>query len=70
MNRLLFILWTLSVLATTSARAQFDYETNADNTLTIVDYLGTNDSVTVPSTIDGLPVTQTADSAFYRLTAC
>jgi hypothetical protein len=38
-------------------QAQFNYTTNADNTITITGYTGPGGAVTIPDTIDGLPVT-------------
>jgi hypothetical protein len=55
-----FILFTLLFPIMLPAHAQFDYTTNADNTLTIIGYSGPGGDVTIPSTIDGLPVTDIA----------
>lgn len=46
-----------------ATKAQFNYFTN-DGTITITGYTGSGDAVTIPSTIDGLPVTS-MDHAFY-----
>ena len=46
-------------------QAQFTCTTNADNTLTITGYGGSNGLVLIPSTIAGLPVTTIGDWAFY-----
>lgn len=40
------------------------YEVQADNTLTVVDYTGTHDKVTVPSNVDGMPVTTIGHYSF------
>jgi hypothetical protein len=50
------------------AVAQFDFITNADNTITITGYIGSGGDVTIPSTINGLTVTAIGDSAFDGLT--
>ena len=50
---------------------QFNYTTNADNTITITGYYGPV-AVTIPSTITGLPVTTIGERAFaeyYSLTS-
>jgi hypothetical protein len=44
-------------------QAQFTYATN-NGALTITGYTGTNDVAIIPSTIDGLPVTSIATTAF------
>jgi hypothetical protein len=41
------------------------YTTNADNTITIGWYIGSGGDVTIPDTIDGLPVTSIGDEAFF-----
>ena len=46
-------------------RAQFTCTTNADNSLTITGYGGSNGVVLIPSTIAGLSVTTLGDWAFY-----
>ncbi|MHB8519228.1 MAG: leucine-rich repeat protein [Limisphaerales bacterium] len=43
---------------------QFTYTTNADNTITITGYTGSDNAVLIPSLITGLPVTSIGDSAF------
>jgi hypothetical protein len=48
----------------TSVHAQFTYTTN-DGTITITGYTGQNESVMIPSTINGLPVTHIGTNAFY-----
>ena len=57
----LLVLWTLP--ATLPAQAQFNYTTN-NGTITITGYTGPGGAVTIPSTIDGLPVTTIGDYAF------
>jgi hypothetical protein len=51
-----------------SAQAQFDYTTN-NGTVTITSYTGPGGSVTIPDTINGLPVTSIGDYAFYWRTS-
>jgi hypothetical protein len=46
------------------ADAQFSYYVTNDNSITITEYTGTNATVTVPGTINGLPVTSIASYAF------
>jgi BspA type Leucine rich repeat region (6 copies) len=50
----------------TMAWAQFTYITNADDTITITGYTGPGGYVTIPSTINGLPVTSIGDDAIYN----
>src|SRR5512147_787780 len=58
----------LLLLAVSSAvQAQFLYWTN-DGTITITGYTGPGGDVTVPSTINGLPVTTVGESAFQGRT--
>src|SRR6266540_3942987 len=45
------------------AQAQFNYTTN-NGTITIMGYTGPGGAVTIPSTINGLPVTRIGDQAF------
>ncbi|MGA2281222.1 MAG: leucine-rich repeat domain-containing protein [Verrucomicrobiota bacterium] len=42
----------------------YTYTTNADNTLTITRYTGSGGDVTIPGTINGLPVTSIGEGAF------
>ena len=60
---LLEVLLVLPVLA----RAQFTYSTNADNTITITGYTGSDGEVDVPNSISGLPVTGIGFGAFESL---
>jgi hypothetical protein len=46
-----------------AVQAQFTYTTN-NGTITITGYTGTNGDVTIPDTINGLPVTSIGESAF------
>jgi hypothetical protein len=46
-----------------TARAQFNYVTN-DGTITIASYTGSGGAVTIPGTINSLPVTSIGSSAF------
>jgi hypothetical protein len=56
---LLLLLLTLP----TTVQAQFTYTTN-NGTITITKYTGYGSAVTVPDTINGLPVTRIGDAAF------
>src|SRR6516162_7169874 len=53
----------LLVMFPIAAPAQFNYITNEGGTITITGYTGPGGAVTIPGTIDGLPVTE-IDSAF------
>jgi len=46
----------------------FTFITNADNTLTITGYIGTNSDISIPAAINGFPVTLIGDNAFYNQT--
>jgi hypothetical protein len=48
-----------------AVQAQFTY-TNINGTITITGYTGSGGAVTIPSTINGLPVTSIGASAFYN----
>src|ERR1700733_1696558 len=50
-------------LALATAKAQFTYTTN-NGTITITGYNGTNSAVIIPSTIDGLSVTDIGTNSF------
>ena len=54
----------LLLLAAPAGFAQYNY-TNNNGAVTITSYTGTNLVVTVPSTIDNLPVTSIAQGAFF-----
>jgi hypothetical protein len=58
------LLLALMSLAVTSMRAQFEYTTNADGTLTLAGYFGPEDDVVIPSTVNGLTVTAVGTGAF------
>ncbi len=47
-----------------AVQAQFDY-TTANGQITITGYTGLGGAVTIPSTINFLPVTRIGDNAFY-----
>jgi hypothetical protein len=47
--------------------AQYDFETNADNTITITGYSGTNAILMIPSETNGYPITSIAGDAFQYL---
>src|SRR5450830_1721029 len=61
----------LFLLATTAAvqAADYTYTTNSDNTITITGYTGSGGAVTIPSTINGLPVTSIGNGAFAGFTS-
>jgi hypothetical protein len=48
-----------------AVQAQFTYTTN-NGTITITEYTGPGGNVTIPDTINGLPVTSIGDEAFYN----
>lgn len=55
-----------------TVRAQFTFTTNADNTLTLTGYTGSDGEVVIPDTTNGYPVTAIGDNAFaydYNLTS-
>src|SRR5208282_2345888 len=47
----------------------FTYTTNDDNTITITGYTGSGGDVTIPDTINGLPVTSIGRAAFWFCTS-
>ncbi len=49
-----------------AVRAQFDYGVNSWGTITISAYTGPGGDVTIPGTLDGLPVTALGNSAFFQ----
>src|SRR5262245_49577526 len=60
------LLW----LVVTGAAQALDFTyTNVNGTITITRYIGPGGNVTVPNTIDGLPVTAIGNKAFYFLPA-
>lgn len=52
-------------LTAPAARAQFTFTIN-NGTVTLTRYTGPGGDVTIPNTLDGLPVTDTGTNAFYR----
>ena len=59
---------SLLLLALPAAvQAQYTYTTN-NGAITITEYTGPGGAVTIPNTIDGLPVTSIGDWAFYSTT--
>lgn len=60
------ILLCLLFLAPPARAADFAY-TAADGQITITHYTGTSGAVVIPATLEGLPVTKIADSAFYGI---
>ncbi len=54
------------LLAAPAAQAQFDY-TTANGAITITGYTGSGGAVTIPSTINGLPVTSIGGEAFANV---
>src|SRR6476469_1324131 len=59
----LFLFGWLLAAAPGALQAQFTFATN-NGTITITAYTGFGGAVTIPETIDGLPVTGIGDSAF------
>jgi hypothetical protein len=59
-----YLLAALSLALPFNGRAQFDWIINADNTITIIRNTEYVINLTIPDTIDGLPVTGIADYAF------
>jgi len=60
------LLGLLLLAAPAAAQAQFGCVTNADNTLTITNYTGTNTVVAIPTNINNLLVTGIGAQAFYN----
>ena len=50
-----------------AVQAQYNYTTN-NGAITITGYTGPGGAVTIPGTINGLPVTSIGDHAFYYCT--
>ena len=48
---------------------EFTFTTNADSTLTITGFIGSDTDVLIPATINGYPVTSIGDNAFYNQTS-
>jgi len=59
------VLWALQLPAT--LQAQFYFTTN-NGSITITGYTGTGKTVTIPASINGLPVTSIGTTAFYDCT--
>jgi hypothetical protein len=64
-TRMLALLLLLTLPAVVQAQ-DYTYTTNADNTITIAGYTGSGGDVTIPDTINGLPVTCIGTNAFYN----
>ena len=62
-SKIVFLLYAL--MLPTFVQAQFIYTTNSDGTLNISGYTGPGGAVTIPNTINGLPVTSIGVDAFY-----
>ena len=60
---LLPLLLLLTLPAAVQAQ-DYTYTTNDDNTITITEYTGSGGAVTIPDTINGLPVTSIGNAAF------
>ncbi len=60
-----FKVFTIILLATSVAQAQFVGVTNSDGTVTVTGYTGPSGAVSIPGSMDGTPVTCIADYAFY-----
>src|SRR5215212_5786417 len=58
------VIFVLLPTLATNSQAQYTYVTE-NGAITITKYTGSNRVVTVPSTIDGLPVTSIGEMAFY-----
>ena len=58
----------LLCLAPVAAQAQYEYVTN-NGTITITGYTGPGGDVTIPDTINGLPVRSIGESAFAGCTS-
>src|SRR5271168_5045923 len=63
---ILALLGFLTLAAPESVKAQFEYTTNADETLSITGYTGPDGTVAIPTNIDGLLVTSVGIGAFWR----
>jgi hypothetical protein len=62
--RLLPLLLLLLPLPAVVQAQDYTYTTNDDNTITITEYTGSGGAVTIPDTINGLPVTSIGNAAF------
>ena len=61
------LLFLLTLTLSTAVQAQFSY-TKANGAITITGYTGAGGDVTVPSTLEGLPVTYIGVAAFSSYT--
>lgn len=59
-----------AVQAETTDPSYFTTSKNADGTLEIIEYTGTDKAVIIPSEIDGAAVTSIGDGAFYENGYC
>jgi len=65
-----WVTWGLiALLAPVAIQGQLTYVTNANNTITITGYSGTDGTVAIPDSTNGLPVTDIADLAFLGSTS-
>ena len=64
-----FLLLAVFLTLPAMAQAQFNYTTNDDNTITITGYTGSGGDVTIPDTINSLPVTSIGNEAFLSCTS-
>ncbi|HEY3853456.1 MAG TPA: leucine-rich repeat domain-containing protein [Verrucomicrobiae bacterium] len=62
--RLKFLLFYLWIVSVSTAQAQLTYATN-NGAITVTGFTGTAGSVTIPGTVNGLPVTMIGQQAFY-----
>jgi hypothetical protein len=65
--RLLPLVLLLTLPAVVQAQ-DYTYTTNDDNTITITGYTGSGGDVTIPDTINGLPVTGIGNNSFFDCT--
>jgi len=64
---LFLVCWLLALALPDSVWAQFDYTIN-NGAATITGYTGSGGAVTIPSSINGYPVTGVGDMAFFKST--
>ena len=57
MKKYFFCIISLMLAWPAAVRAQFNFITNADNTITITRYTGSSGTAAIPDTTNGLPVT-------------
>jgi hypothetical protein len=58
---------TITLVLVIQVQAQFNYTIN-NGAITITEYTGSGGAVSIPSTINGLPVSGIGESAFYHRT--